>query len=73
MSNINGLSVNVENAWKPLPASEWNEENARHLLNRVGWTANPSRVKQAVQDGLIKTLENVFPLDASPVVCGIYN
>ena len=64
MSNINGSSVSVENAWKPLPASEWNEENARHLLNRVGWTASPSRVKQAVQDGLIKTLENVFPLDA---------
>lgn len=63
MSNINGLSVSVENAWKPLPVSEWNEENARHLLNRVGWTASPKRVKQAVQDGLMKTLEDLFPLE----------
>jgi len=64
MSNINGLSISVENAWKPLPVSDWNEENARHLLNRIGWSANPEKVKQAVSDGLWKTLNNAFSLDA---------
>jgi hypothetical protein len=63
MSNIiNGPSV--ENAWKPLPVSEWNEENARHLLNRAGWSATQERVKQALQDGLGGTLNKLFPLDA---------
>jgi uncharacterized protein (DUF1800 family) len=61
-SVINGMSK--ENAWKPLPSSEWNEENARHLLNRAGWTATPEQVKLAVSDGLGKTLNRLFPIDA---------
>lgn len=64
MSNSNGLSISVENAWKPLLVSEWNEENARHLLNRAGWTATPERVKLAVSEGLGKTLNRLFSLTA---------
>jgi cell fate (sporulation/competence/biofilm development) regulator YlbF (YheA/YmcA/DUF963 family) len=63
MSNIiNGLKI--EDAWKPLPVSEWNAENARHLLNRAGWSATEDKVKQAVSDGLGGTLNKLFPLDA---------
>jgi hypothetical protein len=54
MKNSNVLSISVENAWKPLPVSEWNEENARHLLNRAGWTATPEMLKLAVSEGLGK-------------------
>jgi len=57
------LSVGVNEAWKPLPTDQWNEENARHLLNRAGWSASPDRVKKAVSDGLKKTLEDLFPLE----------
>jgi uncharacterized protein (DUF1800 family) len=64
MKNSNVLSISVENAWKPLPVSEWNEENARHLLNRAGWTATPEMLKLAVSEGLGKTLNRLFSLGA---------
>lgn len=61
-SIINGITI--ENAWKPLSSSEWNEENARHLLNRAGWTATPENIRLAVSDGLGKTLNRLFPLES---------
>jgi uncharacterized protein (DUF1800 family) len=48
-------------AWQPLPASEWNSENARHLLRRAGWTARPAEVERATAEGLIATLDRLFP------------
>jgi len=48
-------------AWRPLPASEWNADAARHLLRRVGWSAQPAEVERAVADSLPVTLDRLFP------------
>ena len=32
-------------AWKPLPAVEWNEAAARHLLQRIGFSATPAMLR----------------------------
>lgn len=47
--------------WAPLPASEWNESAARHLLRRIGWAATSETVAQALAAGLPATLERAFP------------
>ncbi len=48
-------------AWEPLPKAQWNEETARHLLRRAGWTAHPEAVARAVNEGLAATLDRLFP------------
>lgn len=54
------LALNPQDAWQPLPAAEWNEDAARHLLRRVGWSAQPAEVARALRDGLAPTLERLF-------------
>lgn len=53
-------------AWAPLDRAEWNTERARHLLRRIGFSATPDTVGQALQDGLQRTidrsLETVEPM-----------
>ncbi len=48
-------------AWRPLPASAWTADHARHLLRRAGWSALPAEVDRAVRDGLPATLDRLFP------------
>ena len=55
-----------EIAWDRLPAEEWNEATARHLLRRVGWTARTDDVIRAQQDGLERTLDRLFPATPAP-------
>lgn len=55
------LTLAPDEAWEPLPAAQWNRESARHLLRRTGWTATPSELHQCVTDGLVKTLDRLFP------------
>ena len=55
------LALGPQDAWQPLPARAWNEDAARHLLRRVGWSAQPADVVLALQDGLAPTLERLFP------------
>jgi len=47
-------------AWSQLPESQWNEENARHLLRRIGFSATPNRVEEALNLGLSRTIEKYF-------------
>jgi uncharacterized protein (DUF1800 family) len=54
-------ALSPQEAWQPLPAAEWNEEAARHLLRRVGWSAQPPEIARALRDGLTPTLERLFP------------
>lgn len=54
-----------EEAWEPLPDSEWNDAAARHLLRRAGWTARPDEVARAKSEGLERTLARLFP--AAPI------
>lgn len=54
------LSLTPAEAWQPLPAAEWNEAAARHLLNRIGWTATAPATARALQDGPIATLKRHF-------------
>ncbi len=57
------LSLNPQEAWQPLPATEWNADAARHLLRRAGWTAQPDEVARAVRSGLTVTLDRLFPAE----------
>ena len=56
-------TLSTHEAWQALPTSEWNAEAARHLLQRAGWSARPDDVERAVRDGLLATLERLFPAD----------
>jgi hypothetical protein len=60
-------SLAPHEAWKPLPASAWNADLARHLLRRAGWAARPDEVARAVDDGLSATLERLFPATPPPL------
>ncbi len=54
-------ALTPQNAWQPLPASEWNAAAARHLLRRAAWSAQPAEVERAVAEGLPATLNRLFP------------
>ncbi len=47
-------------AWEPLPSNQWNEQNAAHLLRRIGFSATPDRVQHALGKGLDGVLEEAF-------------
>jgi hypothetical protein len=53
-------SLSPQEAWQPLPASEWDESAARHLLNRLGWSATPVETARALADGPAATLKRAF-------------
>ena len=46
--------------WQPLPAAEWNEAAARHLLQRVGFSAQPTELARVLQDGAVRSVERYF-------------
>ena len=47
-------------AWQPLPATEWNEAAARHLLQRIGFSATPTELARALKDGPVRSVERAF-------------
>ena len=47
-------------AWSPLKPEDWNQDAARHLLHRIGFSATPDRVDQVFKQGLQKTLDDAF-------------
>ena len=50
--------------WEPLPKAGWDRAAAGHLLRRIGWTATPEAIDQALADGLTATVERAFPVKA---------
>jgi uncharacterized protein (DUF1800 family) len=50
----------VADAWQPLPSADWNEAAARHLLQRIGFSATPAELTRTLQDGPVRTLERYF-------------
>ena len=47
-------------AWKPLPASAWDGDAARHLLRRSGFSAPPERVAEALRTPLAEAVSRLF-------------
>ena len=47
-------------AWQPLPSADWNEAAARHLLQRVGFSAPATELTRALRDGPAATVERCF-------------
>ena len=47
-------------AWKPITSFEWNRAAARHLLSRMGFSATPEQIDQAMQRGLSRTVRDLF-------------
>lgn len=59
------LALSPQDAWQPLPASQWNEDAARHLLRRAGWAAQPPEVARLMTEGLMAGLDRLFPAKAN--------
>lgn len=57
---MNTQQVSPRQAWAPIPESAWNEEYARHLLRRIGFSATPDAVHDSVMRGLRGTLAHYF-------------
>jgi hypothetical protein len=53
-------TLTVAEAWQPLPAADWNEAAARHLLQRIGFSATPAELARVLQDGPARSLERYF-------------
>ncbi|MBL9216890.1 MAG: DUF1800 domain-containing protein [Opitutaceae bacterium] len=47
-------------AWQPLPAADWNEAAARHLLQRIGFSATPAELSRVLADGPVRSVERYF-------------
>jgi uncharacterized protein (DUF1800 family) len=47
-------------AWQTLPATEWNESAARHLLQRISFSATPAELARVLADGPVKSVERYF-------------
>lgn len=52
--------LSPERAWEPLPTAEFDRAAAGHLLRRLGFSATPQAVAQALQLGLGGTLQHHF-------------
>jgi len=61
------LDISAQDAWQPLPAKDWNEDAARHLLRRAGWAAQPAEVDRLMKEGLEASLDRLFPAKATPL------
>ncbi len=47
-------------AWQTLPVHEWNEAAARHLLQRIGFSAQPAELARVLKDGPVRSVERYF-------------
>lgn len=56
----------VEDAWDPLPATQWGEKEASHLLRRLGYSATPSKVRQALNGSIQEILNQSFEQTRTP-------
>lgn len=52
--------LSPSDAWQPLPAAQFDEAAARHLLRRIGFAALPAQVAEAVQAGPLETINRAF-------------
>jgi uncharacterized protein (DUF1800 family) len=59
-------STSSVSPWSPLPASDWNEATARHLLTRAGWSASQEDLNRAIDEGMEKTFNRLFPAGIVP-------
>ncbi len=59
----------IVDAWKPLPITHWREEEAAHLLRRIGFSADPGTIKKIIKQPILNALDSRFgqknPLNAS--------
>ncbi|WP_269538877.1 DUF1800 domain-containing protein [Cerasicoccus fimbriatus] len=54
-------------AWQPLSPDKWDTDSAAHLLRRMGFSARPADVQQALNDGLQATVRDAFKGREFPV------
>ena len=53
-------SLSPQTAWQPLPTADWNEATARHLLQRLGFSAPAAELTRALHDGPEATVQRCF-------------
>ncbi|MFI5336652.1 MAG: DUF1800 family protein [Opitutales bacterium] len=44
-------SLTPQTAWQPLPSAQWDEAAARHLLQRIGFSATPAELALTLHEG----------------------
>lgn len=54
------MRTGLFDAFVPGRDGAWDDRSAAHLLRRTGFGAPPTQIQQAVDDGLEKTVENLF-------------
>ena len=62
-------SLSPQTAWQPLPVADWNEATARHLLQRLGFSAPAAELTRALHDGPAATVQHCLgqmPVFAKP-------
>ncbi len=60
MNTLKIKDLTPSEAWSPLPASSWNEANAKHLLRRIGFSAPEVAVDASLSTGMDQTIQNAF-------------
>ena len=60
MNTVKISLLTPKEAWKSLPRSAWNEETAKHLLRRIGFSAPAHKISESVQTGMLTTIRNSF-------------
>ena len=60
MNTVTIRNLNPPQAWRPLPKSAWNEDTARHLLMRIGFSARPEALEKAVDAGMLASIRQSF-------------
>lgn len=77
MTSPTPKTLPAKDAWKPLPITHWNTETAAHLLRRIGYSATPVKVRQALNGSIAKTIESAFtpsrPFPQSPELASFEN
>ncbi|MGF1453125.1 MAG: DUF1800 family protein [Opitutales bacterium] len=62
-TSVQALQCTPDTAWLPLPDRQWNPDKAAHLLRRMGYSATPAAVREAMANGLRRTVDRA--LDAA--------
>ena len=60
MNSLKIDSIGPQEAWKPLSQSDWNEDTAKHLLMRIGFSASLADIRRSMRLGMSETIRKAF-------------
>jgi uncharacterized protein (DUF1800 family) len=60
MNTLKIENLRPEEAWETLPETSWNEETAKHLLMRIGFSASMPAIRKSTTQGMGETIRHAF-------------